>query len=190
MNEKVSAQLGVFAPFIGYTSIAISILLSPWFRWDKNALSDLGHSVNSSVASIFNGGLLLTGFLLLLYSVGALNRHAKWTSFFLTVCAFSLQIVAVFDEVYGRLHFLASVFFFISLVPASLSYALEKRSLLAIGGLVIALAAWLLYWTRTYSAGIAVPETISTSTVMPWILSSAVKTYHENKDLGSQPKQD
>ncbi len=181
MNEKASAQLGILAPMIGYASILLSILLSPWFRWEKNALSDLGHSVNSSVAPIFNGGLLLTGFILLLYSVGALNRHAKRTSYFLAVCAFSLQLVATFDEVYGRLHFLASVLFFVSLVPASLSYALEKRSLLAVVGLVVALASWLLYWTKTYNAGVAVPETLSTLAVLPWVLSSAVKAYRGKK---------
>jgi len=181
MNEKVSAQLGILSPLVGYASVLLSILLSPWFGWEKNALSDLGHSIDSSVAPIFNGGLLLTGFTLLLYSAGALNRHAKWTSYFLTVCAFSLQLVAAFDEVYGRLHFLASVFFFVSLVPASLSYALEKRSLLAVAGLVVALTSWLLYWTRTYSAGVAVPETLSTLAVLPWVLSSAVKAYRGKK---------
>ena len=177
INEKVSAQLGVLAPLIGYASIAISILLSPWFRWETNALSDLGHSVRSGVAPIYNGGLLLAGFLLLQYSVGGLNRYAKWTSYFLTISAFALQLVATFDEVYGLPHFLASVFFF-SLTPASLSYALEKRSLLAASGLALGFVSWLLYWAKMYSAGVAVPEALSTLAVFPWLLSSAVKTHH------------
>jgi hypothetical membrane protein len=178
MNEKVSAQLGVIAPLIGYATIAISILLSPWFRWETNALSDLGHSVRSGVAPIYNGGLLLTGFLLLQYSVGALNRHAKWTSYFLTISALALQLVATFNEVYSLPHFLASVFFFLSLIPASLSYALEKRSLLAASGLALGFVSWFLYWAKMYSAGVAVPEALSTLAVFPWLLSSAVKTYH------------
>ncbi len=181
MNEKASILLGMIAPLVGFMSVLLSILLSPWFRWERNALSDLGHSMNSSVAPIFNGGLLLTGFVLLLYSVCALSKHAKWTGYFLAVCALSLQLVAAFDEVYGRLHFLVSVFFFVSLIPASLSYALEKRSLLAAVGLAVAAGSWLLYWTRAFSTGVAVPEALSTLAVTTWVFSSAVKAYHSLK---------
>ena len=41
----------------------------PWFNWGSNALSDLGHSVNSDVSYIFNLGLLLGGFFLIVYSI-------------------------------------------------------------------------------------------------------------------------
>jgi hypothetical membrane protein len=177
MNQKAYAQLGVLAPLAGYACIAISILLSPWFRWETNALSDLGHSVKSEVAPIYNGGLLLAGFLLMLYSVGALGRYAKWTSYFLTISAFTLQLVATFDEVYGPPHLLASVFFFVSLIPAQLSYSLEKRSLLAALGLAVVSVSWLLFFGRMYRVGVAVPVTVSVLAVFPWLLSSAVETY-------------
>jgi len=167
MNQKAYAQLGVLAPLIGYACVVISILLSPWFRWETNALSDLGHSVNSGVAPIYNGGLLLTGNLLVLYSVGALSRHAKRTSYFLTISAFALQLLATFDEVYGLPHLLASVFFFVSLIPAQLSYALEKRSLLAALGLAVGSVSWAFFLARTFSVGLAVPETVSVLAVFP-----------------------
>ncbi|MEM2922645.1 MAG: DUF998 domain-containing protein [Candidatus Bathyarchaeia archaeon] len=182
MNEKALALIGLIAPLIGLVSVAVSIMLSPWFRWDSNALSDLGHSLNSSVASIFNGGLLLAGFLLAIYSVSALYKYARLTSLFLTLCALLLQSIAVFDEVYGRLHFFVSVAFFLSLAPASLSYAFERRSLLAVLGLVVALAAWLVHYLGLLDLGIAVPETISTLAIVPWVLSSAVDIYLERQE--------
>jgi hypothetical membrane protein len=53
---------GVVGPLIAYFSIGVSMVLSPWFSWESNALSDLGHAIKSEVASIFNFGLLLVGF--------------------------------------------------------------------------------------------------------------------------------
>ena len=51
--------LGVAGSIIAFIAIAVSIHLSPWFLWDSNALSDLGHVFHSDVASIFNLGLSL-----------------------------------------------------------------------------------------------------------------------------------
>ncbi|MCK4483018.1 hypothetical protein KAU55_07295, partial [Candidatus Bathyarchaeota archaeon] len=62
MNEKTYALFGVIGSLLAYFSIGVSIALSPWFSWETNALSDLGHAVNSGVAPIFNFGLLLSGF--------------------------------------------------------------------------------------------------------------------------------
>jgi len=101
MNEKIYALFGVIGPLLAYVSIGVSIALSPWFSWEMNALSDLGHAVESGVAPIFNFGLLLTGFFLTIYAVKVLKVHAKWTGYSLVISAFTLQLVAVFDEVYG-----------------------------------------------------------------------------------------
>jgi len=45
---------GIVGPIVSYVLIAVSILLSPWFSWQRNALSDLGHSTKSNVSPIFN----------------------------------------------------------------------------------------------------------------------------------------
>ena len=65
MEKRFYALFGFFGPLAAYISIGVSIVLSPWFSWESNALSDLGHAVKSEVASIFNFGLLLAGFLLI-----------------------------------------------------------------------------------------------------------------------------
>jgi len=177
MNKEVCALLGAVGPLVAYVSIGVSIALSPWFSWKRNALSDLGHAVKSGVAPIFNFGLLLAGFLVMVYAVMALRNYAKWTSYSLVISAFLLQLVAVFDEVYGPLHFVVSVLFFVSLGPTSILYAIERKSSLAVIGFIIGLLLWVFYWARIYSAGVAVPETLSTVAVIPWIASSALKIY-------------
>ena len=66
-KEKVYTLFGFLGLLAVYLSIGISILFSPWFSWQRNALSDLGHAVKSGVAPIFNLGLLFGGFLIIIY---------------------------------------------------------------------------------------------------------------------------
>ena len=177
MNERNYALLGVLAPLVAIFFIAVSIVLSPWFSWGSNALSDLGHSVDSEVAPLFNFGLLLCGFLMILYSVTCFRKHARYTSYVLLLTGLSLQLVATFDEVYGALHFLVSVLFFAALGFASLSYGVEKRSVLAFVALAVGSVSWILYGLEIYSAGIAVPETISSMAAVTWVMFSALRIY-------------
>ena len=177
MNERAYALFGVIGPLLAYVSIGISIALSPWFSWERSALSDLGHAVESGVATIFNFGLLLTGFLLTIYAVKVQKRYARWTGCSLAISAFTLQLIAVFDEVYGLLHFVVSVSFFVSLGITSLLYAAETKSYSAGAAFTVGLVSWIFYWAEIYSAGVAVPETISSAVALLWIIPSALKTY-------------
>jgi len=175
MNNKYYALLGIVGPVVAYVSIAVSIVLSPWFSWERNALSDLGHSVKSGVASIFNLGLLLASFLTIIYTAMIFREHAKYTSVFLVISSFTLQLVATFDEVYGFLHFAVSLLFFVLIGVSSIAYTIERRSRFAGVMFIIYLGSWISYGVRTYNAGVAVPETISTVAVVLWIVVSAVK---------------
>lgn len=179
MNEKIYALFGVIGPLIPYLSIGVSIALSPWFSWEKNALSDLGHAVKSGVAPIFNFGLLIAGFFLTIYAVKALYKYARWTGYSLVISAFVLQLIAVFDEVYGLLHWLVSVLFFVLLGVTSLVYVVESKSYLALAAFTVGLISWAFYWAEIYNSGIAVPETISSVAVSLWIIPSALKIYRK-----------
>jgi len=81
MDERIYVLFGVIGPISAYLLIGVSITLSPWFSWERNALSDLGHAVNSGVAPIFNFGLFLAGFLLTIYAVKVLKNYARWTGY-------------------------------------------------------------------------------------------------------------
>ena len=164
-------------PLVAYFFIGVSIMLSPWFSWWSNALSDLGHSVESDVASLYNFGLLLAGFFMMIYSITIFRDHTKYTSNCLLVSALMLQLVATFDEVYGSLHFVVSVLFFVLLGFASLVYAVERKSILALAAFVIGLGSWILYSAGMYSAGVAVPETISSVVTVSWVMLSALRIY-------------
>lgn len=171
--------LGIAGPLIAYTCIGLSIHLSSSFNWQVNALSDLGHAQNSNVAPIFNLGLLLSGFLVALYSAKSLINYAKCTGISILLSALLLQAVATFDEIYGNIHFVVSVLFFISAGTSCLMYSVERRSLLAALAFLIGLLSWILWWMGTYKAGVAVPEMVSSLAVTSCIIHSAIKIIHK-----------
>jgi len=177
LNERNYALLGLAAPLIAILFIAVSIVLSPWFNWGTDALSDLGHSGNSAVAPLFNFGLLLSGFLIIVFAVKSFGTYAKYTSYFLILVGLALQLVSTFDEVYKPLHFQVSVLFFASLGFVSISYFIEKRSILAVAALIIGAVSWIMYGLEIYSSGIAVPETVSSMATVTWVMLAALKIY-------------
>lgn len=183
MKENLVILLGIFGPLIAYASIGLSIYLSPSFNWYKNALSDLGHAQKSNVAPIFNSGLLISGFLITIYSVKSLINYAKYTSLSLIFSSLMLQAVAAFDEIYGRIHFAVSVLFFVSAGAACIIYFLEKKSTVAIVSFLVGLTSWLLYWTNVYEAGVAVPEFISAVAVTVCLIQSSLKMLKYEGDI-------
>ena len=177
MNEKNFALFGIAGLLVAYLSIAISISLSPWFTWRNNVLSDLGHSTGSDVAYIFNLGLLLAGFLILIYSIKVLGKRAKYTSISLGLSAFFLHLISTFDEIYGHYHYLVSVAFFISIIISSIVFSIEKRSSIGFISVISGLLTWMLHFVGLNNLGVAVPETISSAVFSSWIIVSAVEIY-------------
>lgn len=177
MNERKHALFGVVGPLVAYFFIGASIMLSPWFSWRSNALSDLGHSVKSDVAPLFNLGLLLAGFFIVIYSITTFRNHARYTSYCLSVSALTLQLIATFDEVYGSFHLIVSILFFVLISFASVTYAVEGKSILALAAFIIGFGSWILYLAGIYSSGIALPETISSVATTSWIIVSGFRIY-------------
>ena len=179
LSERNYALFGLLGSLTAIFFVFTAIIFSSRFSWWSNALSDLGHSVTSEVAPLFNFGLLLSGFFLILYSITSFRNHAKYTSYLLLMIGLSLQLVATFDEVYGYLHFLVSVFFFVTLGFGSIIYVAEKKSVVALAAIILGFGSWILYWAGIYSSGIAVPEAISSTATFAWIIMSALKIYFD-----------
>jgi hypothetical membrane protein len=184
MQEKLYALFGVFGPALVYLSIIVSLFLSPWFSWETNALSDIGHSGTSSAASILNLGLLLTGFFLMIYAATVFKKHAKYSSYCLVVSAFLVQLLAAFNEAYGGFHYAVAVPHFVMLSITSIVYTLEKRSTLAISTFLIVMFSWLLYTLNIFNIGIALPETVS-KLVLLWIMYSAIRIYFGKESVST-----
>ncbi|MCW4021720.1 MAG: DUF998 domain-containing protein [Candidatus Bathyarchaeota archaeon] len=174
MKERMDALFGILGPLMVYVSILVSLVISPWFNWETNALSDLGHAVTSNAAPIFNGGLFLAGFFLMLYSITAFKKHANYSSTCLLISSFFVQMLAVINEAYGSLHYVAAVPHFLTLSLTSIVYGYEKKSKFAIATFLVVMLTWLMYSLNVFNMGIAVPETMS-KLVLLWIMWSGIK---------------
>lgn len=175
MEKRFYAWFGVAGPLLVFLSIGISLALSPWFSWETNALSDLGHS-SSEVASIFNAGMLLAGFFLVIYALTVFKKHAKYSSYCLLASAFFVQLLATFNEAYGSLHYAVALSHFLMLSATSIVYSYEKRSAFALTTFLVVMFSWLVYSLHIFNFGISVPETVS-KLVLLWIMSSGLKIY-------------
>ena len=118
--------------------------------------------------------MVISGLTVAIYSATSLMDRARFSAILLTAASFTLQLIAVFDEIYGQIHTAVSTIFFTLLLISTLIYAIEKRSRLAGASFIIGLSAWLLYWMKAYRAGVAVPEMISSSAAALWIIKSAI----------------
>lgn len=176
MEERIYALFGFLGPILVYASIAASLVLSPGFSWENNALSDLGNSGTSDVAPLFNFGLLLAGFFLMIYALTAFKKHAKYSSICLLISTFLIQLLATFNITYGSLHYAVAVPHFVMLSVTSIVYTIERRSALALTTFLIVLSSWTLYGLGVLNVGIAVPETLS-KIVLAWIMVSAIRIY-------------
>lgn len=69
VSARVAGLCGLLAPPIGWSFIAASIAVNPWFKWRDHALSHLG-SPAGAIPALFNAGLILTGTLGLVMAAG------------------------------------------------------------------------------------------------------------------------
>lgn len=176
MQEKFYALFGIVGPLLVYLSIIVSLVLSPWFSWETNALSDLGNAINSEVASIFNLGLLIGGFFLMIFSVTAFKKHSKYSSYCLFVSTFFIQLLAIFNASYDFFHYFVAVLHFLMLSITSIVYVKENRSIFALTTFLIVIIIWLFYAIGIFKIGIAFPEAIS-KLVLLWIICSGFNIY-------------
>lgn len=162
------AYLSIAVPLV---SIAVAILLSDWFSVVNNALSDLGHATKSSVAPVFNFGLSLGGALIIYISARCMHKNKAFSTVGFLV-GFTLTLVAVFDEVYGGLHFAVSVAFFLSLALFLIAYGINFRTYLPLPALVISIIAWILHIRYRIPKGAAIPELVSIFATIPFYLDA------------------
>jgi hypothetical membrane protein len=66
-SGRIFGLIGILIPIILIIFIFSAITMAPWFSWTDNAISDLGESGVPS-ATFFNYGIIITGFLLLIFT--------------------------------------------------------------------------------------------------------------------------
>ena len=156
--------------------IGIAAWISGWFNIVDNALSDLGHALKSNVAIMFNLGLSLGAFILVIYSLICVVWEDKVYGILLLVSSYLLNLIAVFNEVYGRIHFIVSLLFFTSLMTVIIVYGMRwRKTLFPVAAVTSFIVIWYLYFVYDIPRGAAIPELLSILIVVPFMLDYAIK---------------
>jgi len=176
---RLQAMVGILGAVAAYPFIAASIVLSPWFDFYNNALSDLGNTaLNASTAWIFNSGLILSGGLLACFAaLVSLRRRSKeylsWTVP-TTAAGIDLALVGIFPENVGLMHFVVSVILFSLMAIIMLIYSYYSRRLgspkIGAVGLAFGIAIAVIWFVAWPWHGVAIQETLSCLMTSAWLL--------------------
>ena len=185
-RESTYIALGIMGFVLPLAFVAVAAAYSQWFNLVDNALSDLGHATKSEVAPIFNLGLSLGGFIVGVYAICYVLPASRLFGCILAFSGYSLVLVAVFDEVYGILHFTVSVIFFLSLTAFMVTYAVCNKSWWAALGVVAGVVSWVLHFNYVIPRGAAIPELVSIAAFIPFYVklldSRRLKVLNNRKD--------
>ena len=158
--------LGMYVLFLA--TIAIATLLSPWFNIWENALSDLGHAKRSPVAPIFNLGLATGGIMIIAFTISVLRLEETIPKIIMSLIGYFLVLIGVFDEVYGMLHFIVSVLFFLCLLSFLIYYGISRKRIDPVILVAINIIVWYLHFIKDLPPGAAIPELISVFSFLPY----------------------
>jgi hypothetical membrane protein len=183
MWMRMTGLLGIITPFFIFLGIFAAISISPWFSWERNALSDLGVSQNAG--ALFNTVLILGGIFVLLLGSGmylALTGAATSAgAVMLILAAISLTAIGIFPENLEP-HIYVSVAFFALLplsqltIGMSLMRDLDKRSLGMVSVSVAIASAFV--WSFP-TEGVAIPEALASALGAFWSVVFGFKLYKQ-----------
>ena len=178
---KISGIAGIITPVVAFACILLAIASYPQFSWVENALSDLGVKPGLT-APLFNYGLIVSGFLALVFATGLfkfLRQRilGKIGVFIFILGTLALIAIGIFPENISPTHYYVSVAFFVFLpvsmlvlVAAFLLVRKVKMALFTLLVAIVAVAPWILYFSIRFVPGVAIPEAISALSASTWAI--------------------
>ncbi|MEM3403380.1 MAG: DUF998 domain-containing protein [Nitrososphaeria archaeon] len=171
--------LGIIGATLPYLFIVASIALSPWFDFYDNALSDLGNIArNGYTAYLFNLGLMITGVIVAFFAILlSVQKHSwkflTWTPL-LMISAFDLFLIGVFSEDAGKIHWIVSVIFFVTItvlmfIYSYISWPLGSPEVGAIS-LIFGLTSAFIWFIEWPWANVAIQESVTGLTSSIWLI--------------------
>ncbi|MGC8609288.1 MAG: DUF998 domain-containing protein [Thermoplasmata archaeon] len=169
---------GMIGPVLAITLILTNIMVSPWFSWSRNALSDLG--VNR-YGYLFNSAIILEGLFNIFFVLSLkLLKIRNFTAYALIISGISLLLVGVFNEDHPPFHLIFALIYFvlfpISIIIFSL-YLRKVQSLLSYTGLAVSVISlidiiigigFVFHYVRIVGVGLSVPEFIEAVLLGSW----------------------
>lgn len=176
---RITGICGILIPIVVLLCIGLAISHSPWFRFTEHAFSDLG--IEGISAIYFNSGVILGGFLALVFSLGLIKILQKKTgAYILSLSSLALIGIGIFPKTVYTVHFIVSAAFFVLLAISFLIIGLtiirdpSERTMGILATLfaliTICSTIFLIPWE-----GIAIPETLSSLPAFIWCMVYGIK---------------
>jgi len=175
-----SGLSGIFGSILSLVMVFAATIISPWFRWDTNALSEMGVG---EVSILFNSAMIIDGFFNFLFALGIreyLRKEslAKYGTFLIILGSVSLTLVGIFTISYPILHriFALGTFVlpptgFILIGFSSEQPPIKKLSITTgIAALIVILVLPVILLALPFNVGFAVPEIIWSLIMATWII--------------------
>ncbi len=182
---RLGGLCGVMQPILTLTMVVAATIMSPWFRWDTNALSELGVG---EVSLLFNGAMWLGGILGFVFAIGLLkccvaNKNGIAGSFWIMASSVCLFLVGVFTITSLEAHAIVALgYFFLAPIGAIMIGAgdvekvTRKLSLATgIGALLAILVLPVLLFFLPFKVGFAVPEITHGLIIAIWMIFMGAK---------------
>jgi len=171
---------GITSSVLTLVMVFAATIVSPWFRWEKNALSEMGVG---EVALLFNSAMIIGGILNLIFALGIreyLGREGlvKYGTYLIMLGSVSLALLGIFtvsDPIFHGIvalgTFVLAPIGFILIGLNSKQSATKKLSItcgIAALMTILILPAILLF--LPFNVGFAVPEIIWSLIMATWII--------------------
>lgn len=176
---------GIVQSVLTLTMVVAATIISPWFRWDINAVSELGVG---EVSLLFNSAMWLGGVLGFVFALGLRrylvgNRHGDVGTFLIMVSSVCLFLVGVFTISFLAAHAIVALGYFLLAPIGSLLIGIgdggkvTRRLSLATGiaALVSILVLPMIIFFLPFKVGFAVPEMIHGIIIAVWTIFMGIK---------------
>jgi hypothetical membrane protein len=182
---------GILGSVLSIILVLAATVLSPWFRWENNALSELGVG---EVSLLFNSAMLLGGVLIFFFALGIReyfggNRLVRVGVDLVIIASVFLALIGVFTIDMKVMHGIVSLgpLMLAPLGFVFIGFGTEESKLrkFSIGSGVAALVSILILpmiiLFLPFKVGFAVPEIINTIITTVWIFGMGIKLIkHKN----------
>jgi hypothetical membrane protein len=185
MLIRLGGLCGILGSVLALGMVFAATVISPWFRWDTNALSEWGVG---EVSLIFNSAVIVGGVLNFIFALGVRRylserRVARIGAALIMLSSVCLAFVGIFTIEYHFAHAIVSLGYFVS---APISFIMigvgTERGTIRTPSIVTGIAALLaililpiIFLVMPFKVGFAVPEIIEALILAAWIVFMAVK---------------
>jgi len=185
MIIRLGGLCGVVGSVLTIAMVYAATIISPWFSWATNALSELGVG---EVSLIFNSAVIIGGALNFLFALGIREylgggRLVKVGVALIMLGSASLALVGVFTIAYPVLHGVVALGEFVLapigfiLIGISAKEGTIRRPSIATGiaALIAILVLPVILLALPFKVGFAVPEMAEALIVAVWIIFMGTK---------------